>query len=213
MYGRIIVIGLYLLILSGCVFSSNGSVTPSKLNLEVDYNLTGIPLLLGTSGSSVPISSEVSITAAHVAKLSFSEVIAVHPDCDIALIKSNNSQKQIPKFGYVYPNSTLINGGRNLLGVLVESHGVYVADIQFDNLHSNCSTSISTAPLQSGMSGGGAYNDKLELVGINFAIVKKIKLFDEQYAAVEQLERNSAFVPLAFINEWVKQQTGIELYR
>lgn len=213
MCGRIIMMSSYVMFLTGCVFSSNGSVTSPKHDLEVGYSFTGIPLLLGSSGSSVPISTKVSITAAHVAKYSFDDVIAVHPFCDIALIKSDNSQKDIPEFGYVYPNSVLINGGRNLFGVLVESQGIYITDLQFDNLYSKCHTSISTAPLQSGMSGGGAYNDKLELVGINFAIMDKINVFDERYSAVETLDRNSAFVPLAFISDWVKEKTGIELYR
>ncbi|MDC5812463.1 serine protease [Vibrio europaeus] len=198
--------------LFGCSYHSNGTVTTSNEGVDVNYSLTGIPILLGASGSTVPIAANISITAAHVAKYSYDKVIAYHPTCDIALVYSDNSDKVIPQAGYVYPNQYILNIGRSVLGSLVKSEGKYLIDYHFENYYPGCFTSISTAALQSGMSGGGAYNESRQLVGINFAIIKHVNTDDESYAMVNEAERRSAFVALPFISEWVKLETGIVLY-
>ncbi len=215
MIGRLEVIVAILslqFLLVGCSTYSNGTVTRSSENLDVNYIVTGIPLLIGAYGSSVPISANVSITAGHVARYSYYKVIAYHPTCDIALLKADNSDKVVPKFGHIFRGQYILNLGKNALGENIQSEGKYLIDFHFDNFHNGCFTSVSTAALQLGMSGGGAYNSKHQLVGVNFAIIQHIDVEDEVYSLVNNEERRSAFVALPFISDWIRQETGIALY-
>ena len=70
--------------LSGC---SVGHYEYSKEAAKrVDMTVTGIPTVLGIGalGTTIPLTPEYSLTAAHVARYSLKRVKARHPESDIA---------------------------------------------------------------------------------------------------------------------------------
>lgn len=89
---------LAVLMLTGC--SVGKYEYSSEAMKRVDMNFTGIPTILGIGalGTSIPITPEYSLTAAHVAKLSVEKVKAYHPYCDLAIIYHKNDLKSLPKF-------------------------------------------------------------------------------------------------------------------
>ena len=88
---------LLCIILGGCT-GSNGQLTVVEQHPDLDYELTGIPLLFFGFGTSTPITPELSLTVAHVAKLNYDKVIAYHPQCDLAIVESRNTLNHQPKF-------------------------------------------------------------------------------------------------------------------
>lgn len=67
---------------------------------RVDMIVTGIPAVpdIGTPGTTIPLTPEYSLTAAHVAKYSYSmyRVKAWHPECDIAVVYHENPKSNLP---------------------------------------------------------------------------------------------------------------------
>ncbi|WP_152613800.1 S1C family serine protease [Vibrio renipiscarius] len=189
----------------GCI-SSNGSLSYSDdHNHHVSYLPVGIPFLLGGHGTSVPLTREVSLTAKHVAILDYSKVIAYHPDCDLALIEQDNHDKSLSKLGIIHSEQILITVGRNAFGRTLIGEGRYYRDVylQGHELFERCPASISDAPVQSGMSGGGVYNANSELVGVISAMAEGIQLAD---GTVIEAERISLFIPLLYVSEWIIKQ-------
>lgn len=65
---------------------------------RVDMTVTGIPTVLGlgTLGTTIPLTPDYSLTAAHVAKYSLYRVKAWHPECDLAVVYHKNSEANLP---------------------------------------------------------------------------------------------------------------------
>ncbi|WP_210498803.1 serine protease [Vibrio crassostreae] len=190
-------------LLSGCVFKANGFVEfADDVNddVEVGYHPIGIPYIFGGHGSSTPITKDLSITAAHVAVYNYSNVIAYHKYCDVAIIESDNSDVEIPKRGLVYPDSKITHYGIGLSGMLVKGEGTYKRDVRFDDGIKECAVSLSDGAMQSGMSGGGAYNDKGEFVGVNVAIASDVTLDGKPV----DYDRTSMFVSTAHMEQWIE---------
>ncbi len=57
-----------------------------------------------------------------------------------------------------------------------------------------------SAAVQIGMSGGGTYNENMELVGIMSAMVDGVTLVDTG----EQIPDSTIIVPLLFAEEWIQ---------
>lgn len=196
--------------LSGCAYSINGKLDIAEERKSLDYLAIGIPYLLGGHGTGVPVSEHLSLTARHVATFSFDDVIAYHPDCDIALVARDNTDVEIPARGSIYTGETITNVGWGVTFRQVTSQGKYHRDLKLDDgsyLKQSCVSSISDAALQSGMSGGPAYNDKGELVGINVAVADEVRLDSGE---VLPYDRFSLFVPTRFIDDWLEKE--IEKY-
>lgn len=195
-----------LLTLSGCVHingpleyaNENETNTPS-----VNYLPVGIPFLLGGHGTSVPITSELSLTAKHVAKIDFSEVVAYHPDCDIALIKEENTGKKLASLGKIHSQESIKTFGRGLTGKTLVGEGKYYQDVNFvdSKMFARCPASITDAAVQSGMSGGGAFNAKGQLVGIISGMSgSRFRMLDGSEVGNE---RTSIFVSTYFVRDWL----------
>ncbi|WP_341661687.1 serine protease [Vibrio sp.] len=192
---------LLFIILAGCT-GSNGQLTVVEQHPDLDYELTGIPLLFFGFGTSTPITPELSLTVAHVAKLNYDKVIAYHPQCDLAIVESRNTLNHQPKFGLVYPNQSVETFGMSPGGSVLKGEGVYRLDLTFIDSHyfDKCPASIMDAPVQDGMSGGGVYNQDGSLVGIIAAraVPSDIQLVNGQSHG---LDRISIFVALNFARD------------
>ncbi|MFD2180164.1 S1 family peptidase [Veronia pacifica] len=195
-----------LAVLQGC-FLINGPTefADEKSSPELNYLPIGIPFLLGGHGSSVPITPKLSITAAHVARYDYSEVVAYHPYCDVAIIQSSNIDKRLPMLGRVYQNQTLDVFGFGLTGKVITSSGKYYLDVNFldSKLFQRCPASITDAAIQSGMSGGGVFNDSGELVGVISGMSGSgFKLLNQPSLGNK---RTTVFVSTLYIQEWLQQ--------
>ncbi|GIB16265.1 TPA: serine protease [Vibrio cholerae] len=185
--------------------ASNGETKIASYDYpSIDFEITGIPPIYFGYGSSVPISEHLSLTAAHVAKLNYTRVIAYHPTCDIALVESDNRGKKMSKLGLVYPDQSLKTLGVDAVGRTIYGDGKYFTDLYFTNYEyfTKCPASITDAPIQSGMSGGGAYNSDGELVGIIAAMIDPhtVKIDGRPFKIADRL---SAFVSINFIANWL----------
>lgn len=189
------------IMLQGCAYVQNGSFEYAENPPDMNYLPIGIPFLLGGHGTAVPITDDVSITAAHVAKYDYSTVIAYHPDCDVALIKSDNSEKEKVKLGLIHDGETVTNYGYGLTGGRIEGTGEYVMDVTMDG-NTKCLYSLNTAPQKSGMSGGAVLNDSGELVGVIHGIGFEPPVMDDTGERVE-LDRYSYFVSVNFVKNWI----------
>lgn len=192
-------------VLVGCVHS-NGATKSAMKHPDINYEFLGVPILFQGYGTSVPITNELSLTAAHVAALSYNKVIAYHPHCDIALIQSDNTLDTLSPLGMVHSGELVKAFGMDATGDVITSSGIYHLDLNFvnDKKYAKCPSSITDAAIQGGMSGGGAYNDKDELVGILTGIADKR---DTRLVSGEPLdiERLSIFIPTHYLEPWIKE--------
>ncbi|MGF1766009.1 serine protease [Enterovibrio makurazakiensis] len=198
-----------LVLLQGC-FLINGPLEYAEATYGEDTNVPsvnylpiGIPFLLGGHGSSVPISQELSLTAKHIAQLDYSSVVAYHPDCDIAIIKENNVGKSFAPIGTIQRDQATTTVGMGLTGKVLIGEGKYYIDVNFvdSSLFARCPASITDAPVQSGMSGGGVFNENGELVGIISGISGSgFKLLDGTDLGNE---RTSVFVSTLHVKPWL----------
>ncbi|MEZ8295943.1 trypsin-like peptidase domain-containing protein [Vibrio splendidus] len=186
----------------GCKAIGNGTLIVESNPPDLNYLPVFIPFLLGGHATAVPISESVSLTAAHVAKYDYSSVIAYHPDCDVALIKSNNKNKHILEIGLVHSGESVTNYGFEFTGNIVRGEGKYVMDVTADG-YPNCNYSLNDAPQKSGMSGGAVLNESGQLVGIMHGIGTNIPVLHDSNEKVI-LDRYSYFVPIRFIEDWIK---------
>ncbi|MEH0791614.1 serine protease [Vibrio parahaemolyticus] len=193
------------LLIVGC---SNGVLNEYHgEQITIDSQVMGIPFLFGGTGSSVPITENLSITAKHIASYDFSSVVAHHPSCDISIIKSDNKGKSIHPIGTVSPNSELKTFGRDLWNPLKTLYGegkflqdLFLIDDQWNS--KDCTLSVIDAPIQVGMSGGGVYNNKEELVGV---IVAMGGLDFKLVETDQKLGRVSLMVSTLFIKDWINE--------
>lgn len=193
------------LLIAGC---SNGVLNEYHgEQITIDSQVMGIPFLFGGTGSSVPITENLSITAKHIASYDFSSVVAHHPSCDISIIKSDNKGKSIHPIGTVSPNSELKTFGRDLWNPLKTLYGegkylqdLFLIDNQWNS--TDCTLSVIDAPIQVGMSGGGVYNNREELVGV---IVAMGGLDFKLVETDQKLGRVSLMVSTLFIKDWINE--------
>ena len=202
MKGKLLAIALTSM-LAGC---SNGHLDNYTLNeVHTDSQIIGIPILLGGHGSSVPLTENLSLTASHVAKVDFSNVVAYHPSCDLAIIEKDNKGKKIAKIGKIHQGEKVYTIGK---GLPLPTHeligeGTYKQDLSFpsNGYYKDCPASLVSAAVQVGMSGGGAYNENMELVGILSAMVDGVTLIETG----EEIPDSTIIVPLLFAEEWIEK--------
>ena len=208
---KALIVGALSILASGCA-SSNGPLATLESNDSslpaIDYEMVGIPLLYQGFGSSVPITKDLSLTAAHVAKINWDSVVAYHPECDIAIIKSDNSKvANFPDLGLVYVNEKVITYGKDGFGNILKGQGVYHIDLNFTNnsYFKKCNASITDAPIREGMSGGGAFNERGELIGIisSMASIRNTRLANGEKLPYDRL---SLFVSLNFVKDWLNSE-------
>jgi hypothetical protein len=197
-----IFISLFLLNLSqGCAVIGNGNLKNSNNPPDLNYLPVLIPFFLGGHGTAIPITDSVSLTAAHVAKYDYSTVIAYHPYCDVALVKSNNKDKNKLEIGLVYSGEKVTNYGYDFTGEVVKGEGMYIMDVEIES-YPKCDYSLNDAPQKSGMSGGAVLNNSGKLVGVIHGIGKSPPVMIKNNKKVH-LDRYSYFVSINFIRDWL----------
>ncbi|ASN14030.1 MULTISPECIES: hypothetical protein [Pantoea] len=131
---------------------------------RVDMTVTGIPTVLGlgTLGTTIPLTPDYSLTAAHVAKYSLYRVKAWHPECDLAVVYHKNSEANLPPsfrnshigdkvnlYGYSFISAMPVSStGKNLVNTTLAN----------DWNKANCVVVAANAGVVKGMSGGAVYN-------------------------------------------------------
>ena len=193
--------------LTGC---SVGHYEYSKeAEKRVDMTVTGIPTVLGlgTLGTTIPLTPEYSLTAAHVAKFSLYRVKAWHPQCDLAVVYHKNSEMNLP------PNfrNSHIGDQVNLYGysfisaMPVSSSGQNLINTTLANSwnKTDCVVVAANAGVVKGMSGGAVYNASDDtLAGVIIGYSNNIN----DNVSGKTLYKNVAlYVPYARFQTWLDQ--------
>jgi len=193
--------------LTGC---SVGHYEYSKeAEKRVDMTVTGIPTVLGlgTLGTTIPLTPEYSLTAAHVAKFSLYRVKAWHPQCDLAVVYHKNSEMNLP------PNfrNSHIGDQVNLYGysfisaMPVSSSGQNLINTTLANSWNkpDCVVVAANAGVVKGMSGGAVYNASDDtLAGVIIGYSNNIN----DNVSGKTLYKNVAlYVPYSRFQNWLNQ--------
>lgn len=192
-----------MLLLSGC---SVGKYEYSREAMKrVNMNFTGIPTILGlgTLGTSIPLTPEYSLTAAHVAKYSVQRVKAWHPYCDLAVVYHKNEMKTLPVFRPSRVGDSVKMYGYSFISAMpVASSGVNLARTAIRNSWNKapCMAMASNAGVVQGMSGGAVYNADDTIGGVIIGYSKAIK---NQRSNKVILKDVSLYLPYADFKDWL----------
>lgn len=193
--------------LTGC---SVGHYEYSKeAEKRVDMTVTGIPTVLGfgTLGTTIPLTPEYSLTAAHVAKFSLYRVKAWHPQCDLAVVYHKNSEMNLPPS---FRNSHIgdhvnLYGYSFISAMPVSSSGQNLINTTLANSWNkpDCVVVAANAGVVKGMSGGAVYNASDDtLAGVIIGYSNNIN----DNASGKTLYKNVAlYVPYSRFQTWLDQ--------
>ncbi|MBP2166873.1 uncharacterized membrane-anchored protein YitT (DUF2179 family) [Erwinia toletana] len=196
------------LLLTGC---SVGKYEYSSEALKrVDMSFTGVPTVLGlgTLGTSIPITPEYSLTAAHVAKFAVQRVKAYHPYCDLAIIYHKNDMKELPKFRSSGVGDPVKMYGFSFISAMpVESKGINLARTGIRNEWNKrpCVAMASNAGVVKGMSGGAVYNSDDSIGGVIVGFTSSIK---NKRSGKEILKDVSLYIPYTDFKDWLAKSTS-----
>lgn len=157
---------------SGC--AANGVPTimddkPAAIARRTRKMFFGIPVLAGLEGSYAVLDNRWAVTVAHneaILRATFKEAY-YHPECDLALFRIDDGEEV--ELGLVYEGGKVKHSGYPIGLPLALNEGEFIGDVIVDK-HPNCVMSMSTGSVMSAMSGGGVWNDKNELIGVNVGI-------------------------------------------
>lgn len=198
-------IALAVCCLSGC---SVGHYEYSKEAAKrVDMTITGIPTILGlgTLGTTIPLTQEYSLTAAHVAKFSLYRVKAWHPECDLAVVYHKNSEASLPPhfrnshigdevnlYGYSFISAMPVaSSGKNLINTSLAN--------EWNN--ASCVVVAANAGVVKGMSGGAVYNASDDtLAGV---IVGYSSRIDDNKSGKTLYKDVALYVPYSRFQVWL----------
>lgn len=192
--------------LTGC---ANGIPTPSiksdSMTEGTRKTFVGLPPIASLDGSYAVLSKEWAVTAAHnspILDMVFDEVY-YHEHCDIALFRIDDGFDV--KIGRVNFGEKVHHVGYPVYMPLAKNEGIVIGDV-VSSSRPNCVASYTDGVIMSGMSGGGVYNDKGELVGVNvgFSLVATKK-------DGEKTNMPTIFQSLNAVKGWVKEITGIDV--
>lgn len=195
---------LLALCLTGC--SVGKYQYSSEAEQRVDMTVTGIPTVLGlgTLGTTIPLTPDYSLTAAHVAKYSLYKVKSYHPECDLAVVYHKNSNLQPPHF-----RNGLIGDKVNLYGysfisaMPVASSGTNLINTGLKNSWNkvSCVVVASDAGVVQGMSGGAVYNASDDSIG--GVIVGYSRRINDIKSGKTLYKNVSLYIPYARFKEWL----------
>ena len=195
---------LLALCLTGC--SVGKYQYSSEAEERVDMTVTGIPTVLGlgTLGTTIPLTPDYSLTAAHVAKYSLYKVKSYHPECDLAVVYHKNSNLQPPHF-----RNGLIGDKVNLYGysfisaMPVASSGTNLINTGLKNSWNkvSCVVVASDAGVVQGMSGGAVYNASDDSIG--GVIVGYSRRINDIKSGKTLYKNVSLYIPYARFKEWL----------
>ncbi len=195
------------ILLSGC--AANGIPTPLASLPEAieegnEKSFVGIPVLLSAEGTTVRLDDEWLLTASHnrlIYSLTYDEY-HIHPTCDVALLRSKGAKPEYD-LGIVRKNGKITHVGYPMFMPLSASKGVYFQDVIAENVP-RCQMSMTTGVLAAGMSGGGVFNDKNQLVGVNHGVF----MFRDFDFEGKTYESPAVFTSLFAIKDWIEEITG-----
>lgn len=195
---------LLALCLTGC--SVGKYQYSSEAEERIDMTVTGIPTVLGlgTLGTTIPLTPDYSLTAAHVAKYSMYKVKSYHPECDLAVVYHKNSNLQPPHF-----RNGLIGDKVNLYGysfisaMPVASSGTNLINTGLKNSWNkvSCVVVASDAGVVQGMSGGAVYNASDDSIG--GVIVGYSRRINDIKSGKTLYKNVSLYIPYARFKEWL----------
>ena len=190
---------------NGVVFGVNED-TP-HITQHVVKVFIGIPTLFGLEGSMVNIGNGFYLTAKHNYPILEAQLLDVvyHPTCDIAIIKTDNLSNHILKLGLVYQDTTVHTAGYPIAAPLSSSNGVFIGDIY--EAKGECLYSATDAPVRSGMSGGGVFNEQGELVGIIRGVMYGEVMWNDGRLAKDI----TIFTTLKFVEDWIFEHTHLRV--
>lgn len=198
---------LLTLLLCGC---SVGKYEYSReAEKRVDMTVTGIPTILGlgTLGTTIPLTPEYSLTAAHVAKYSLYRVKSYHPECDLAVVYHKNSGITPPRFRNGHIGDAITLYGYSFISALpVSSGGTSLVNTGLKNSWNklSCVVVATDAGVVKGMSGGAVYNAADDtLAGVIVGYSDRIN--DD--ASGKLLYKNvGLYIPYARFESWLKEE-------
>lgn len=206
-----IIIGTFCtLVLISCTHNGMPSIsdesTPEVVVQSTHKMFIGVPMLLSLEASYVTIGNGWALTAAHnkhIITLTGRKVI-YHPYCDIALIRVSEDTTTVD-LGKVYLRENIYASGYPVNFPLAYSKGEFIGDVILSG-SPECVQSLSSFTVMSGMSGGGVWNDKEELVGTVVGILDEATMPDGTvYKDV------SVWQPLFAVKDWIYKHTGMVL--
>lgn len=158
------------LTLLGCVVMSGTSRTDFTATRQADLVFIGLPaplnwLAAGMQGTTFPVSSTLSLTAAHVAVPLLKPIKAQHPLCDVAVIGDNNRGKLVHQLAYARAGRNVTLFGYSAINSLPKSSmGKIDGFVKRDGCYYGVITGSGAV---SGMSGGPVVDSLTgETVGI-----------------------------------------------
>nr|WP_249219332.1 serine protease [Pantoea dispersa] len=196
------------LALSGC---SVGHTEYSRTALQhVDMSVTGIPTVLGLGilGTTIPLTPEYSLTAAHVAKTAVQRVKAYHPYCDVAIIYHKNSPGTLAKFRSSAVGEPIKMYGYSFISAMpVESSGVNLARTAINNRWNKkpCMAMASDAGVVQGMSGGAVYNADQTISGVIVGYSHEIANVRSKKVILKDV---SLYIPYGDFKRWLEANIG-----
>ena len=195
---------LLALFLGGC--SVGKYQYSSEAHDRVDMTVTGIPTVLGlgTLGTTIPLTANYSLTAAHVAKFSMYRVKSYHPECDLAVVYHKNDNPPPPHF-----RNGLIGDKVNMYGysfisaMPVASTGTNLINPGLKNSWNkvSCVVVASDAGVVQGMSGGAVYNASDDSIG--GVIVGYSKRINDMKTGKTLYKDVSLYIPYARFKDWL----------
>ncbi|AXF76791.1 serine protease [Erwinia tracheiphila] len=195
---------LFSLMLMGC---SIGHYEYSKeAEKRVDMTVTGIPTILGagTLGTTIPLTSEYSLTAAHVAKFSLYRVKSRHPLCDLAVIYHHNPNITVPHFRNGRIGDKINMYGYSFISAMpVASSGTNLVNTGLKNDWNKlgCVVVASDAGVVQGMSGGAVYNASDDAIA--GVIVGYSSRINDMKTGKTLYKDTSLYIPYASFREWL----------
>ncbi len=194
-------------IVSGCAMNGVPNPfpdIPDPVSKGVEKTFVGVPLLLALEGSRTILDDEWVLTSAHNELIldAVGNEYYIHPTCDIALVRRNNPMPDY-ELGIVNLKEPLTHVGYPINMPLSASDGIFHRDLIAGD-YPECQVSMSSASLVSGMSGGGVFNDRWELVGIN----QGVYMFTDITFEDEVYKSPSVFVSLLAVIDWIEAVTG-----
>ena len=203
-------------LLFGCVANGVPSIGVNQNDKAIAENtekmFVGIPVVLSLDGSTARLNNEWLVTNAHNKPIIDMQNLEAyyHPTCDIALIRESGDN--IVDVGLVYKGESVKHIGYPIGMPISVNYGKYYGDITISNFtYNDCTYSVSDGVVASGMSGGGVYNSQNELVGINVGVILKFSTTHPDYATLND-ENVAQFLPLAAVDKWLAEVTGVDFY-
>lgn len=207
---KLLLAGCITTLLSGC--AANGfyegvhNETPKDIETITKKNFVGIPVLLAMEGSSVKLNDEWRATVAHNKPLLLGKDVYYHPVCDFALYREKSDNDIDVKFGYVHLDEDVFLTGYPLAMTFSSHKGKFIGDII--DPKDNCLYSGTDATVISGMSGGGAFNAKGELIGVNVGI----SFGELKWKNGRTANSPSMFISLNAVSDFIEKTIGERIH-